>query len=53
MRRVKTWARFKSGQNHLNSIMFAHIHMNTMDKINFERLLMNVLFSLTYFEAGF
>lgn len=36
MRRVKTWVRSKSGQNHLNNVMFAHIHKDIMDKINFE-----------------
>jgi len=38
MRRVKTWVRSRSGQNHLNNVMFAHIHKKAMDEINFERV---------------
>jgi hypothetical protein len=38
MRRKKTWVRSKSGQNHLNNIMFSHIHKKAMDEINFERV---------------
>jgi len=38
MRRVKTWVRSRSGQNHLNNIMFAHIHKTAMDQINFEKV---------------
>lgn len=36
MRRVKTWVRSRSGQNHPNNVMFAHMHKNAMDQINFE-----------------
>ena len=38
MRRVKTWVRSRSGQNHLNNIMFAHIYKTAMDQINFEKV---------------
>ena len=38
MRCVKTWVRSRSGQNHLNNIMFAHIHKTAMDQINFEKV---------------
>ena len=37
MIREKTWVRCKSGQNHLNNIMFSSIHQKAMDEINFER----------------
>jgi len=38
MRREKTWIRSKSGQSHLNIIMFSDIHKKAMDEINFERV---------------
>ena len=38
MRHVKTWVRSRSTQNHLNNVMFAHMHKNAMDEINFERV---------------
>ena len=36
MRRVKTWVRSRTGQNHLNNVMFAHLYKNAMDQINFD-----------------
>ena len=38
MRRLKTWVRSRSGQNHLNNIMFAHIQKDAMDNINMENV---------------
>ena len=34
MRRLKTWIRARSGGNHLNDIMFAHIQKKDMDEVD-------------------
>lgn len=36
MRRDKTWVHYRTSQNHLSNVMFAHIQKYAMDQINFE-----------------
>jgi hypothetical protein len=36
MRRVKSWVRANLGQNGLNNVMFAHIHKQLMDEVDFD-----------------